>query len=143
MYLQPGISFFILHGLFTGRNLYILEQLNHFPCTHIGVHRTFLPVNLQGFCCCLLPEHCFGDEVLLCVFASYSVIREHGNLCSLCFLLDLCPYGSLVQQVESLAIQNFLLEYPLLSSFNLFSLGLLFILYLDGVFLLTDGSFPC
>ena len=65
-----SMSFFILHGLFIGRSLYIPGQLSHFPSIHIDVHKTFLPGNLCGLLYFLPPEYHFLTEVLLCVFVS-------------------------------------------------------------------------
>lgn len=79
MYCWPSMSFLTLHGLFVGRSLYILDQLSCFPCTHVGAHRTFLPVNLCSLLYCLLPEHHFLDEVLLCVFVSHSASENTAN----------------------------------------------------------------
>ena len=65
------MSFFILHGLFIGRSLYIHGQLSHFPSIHIDAHKTFLPGHLCGLLYFLPPEYNFLTEVLLCVFVSH------------------------------------------------------------------------
>lgn len=70
-----------------------------------------------------------------CIFACHPIIRENGNLCVFCSLLD-CVF------VVHLATRSSFAECLSLVAI-LFIVGTLIVLTLDGLFLFTHGSIVC